>query len=527
MSEPIFQAELNTEQGDESQFDEEALHARRRMYILGAAAVGIVIVAILAIPWRDYVKANGRVAPQRWARVRSEAPGVVREVKHTIGDVMEEGEVIAVLDSDSQRDAVESARLALPRERQKLADLELRQREHAIQREGADSVAKSVGERAVNAHAIDDSRLAALDPVADAALKGVRDFATGVRAELSKNRSDPGKAVFNGEALHQEVRDAMARYSARSAAVADQLTNVGGVDAGRQFNFQLDDLRFAYSLADHSMEEILMKYQLVERGFLAAVALRAPCAELEREAMELTHSFRALSASARTILGSPAEQSERVRGAEEARRLLASESERLESERAGVVSEIAAAELAVRSAERNQGKTVIHAPIRGKLAGEPLSRFDAVAANASVGVVEDMSSPVLKVKVEGTDFRRIRVGQAVELGGAVRGTVVWKTSLEGQTVRDQGWNVLIQLEGDNAGFAMGDKVTVAIEVGRRSVLGRWLEPTGEIAPTPRMAFVDDPTELRKQVGVPPESVAAVHGQLSSEPSDNSKGADGG
>ena len=69
--------------------------------------------------------------------------------------------------------------------------------------------------------------------------------------------------------------------------------------------------------------------------------------------------------------------------------------------------------------------------------------------------------------------------------------------------------------------------TVAIEVGRRSVLGRWLEPTGEIAPTPRMAFVDDPTELRKQVGVPPESVAAVHGQLSSEPSDNSKGADGG
>ena len=125
MSEPIFQAELNTEQGDQSQFDEEALLARRRTYVLGATAVGIVILAILAIPWRDYVKASGRVAPQRWARVRSEAPGVVREVKHTIGDVMEEGDVIAVLDFDSQRDAVEAARLALPRERQKLADLEL------------------------------------------------------------------------------------------------------------------------------------------------------------------------------------------------------------------------------------------------------------------------------------------------------------------------------------------------------------------------------------------------------------------
>ena len=56
MSEPIFQAELNTEQGDQSQFDEEALLARRRTYVLGATAVGIVILAILAIPWRDYVQ---------------------------------------------------------------------------------------------------------------------------------------------------------------------------------------------------------------------------------------------------------------------------------------------------------------------------------------------------------------------------------------------------------------------------------------------------------------------------------------
>lgn len=527
MSEPTFQSELNAERGDESQFDEEALHARRRMYLLGAATIGIVVVAILAIPWRDYVKANGRVAPQRWARVRSEAPGVVREVKHTIGDMMEEGEVIAVLDFDSQRDAVESARLALPRERQKLADLELRQRENAIQREGADSVAKSAGVRAVNAQRIDGSRLAALDPVADRALKGVREFASGVRAELSKNRSAPGETVFNGEGLHGLVRDAMASYSARAAAVAEQLANVGGVDAGRQFNFQLDDLRFAYSLVDHSMEEILMKYQLVERGFLAAVALRTPCVELEREAMELTHGFRALSASARTILGSPADQSEHVRGAEEARRLLASEAERLESERASVVSEIAEAELAVRSAERNQDKMVIHAPIRGKLAGDSLSRFDAVGANASVGVVEDMSRPVLKVNVEGADFGRVRVGQTVDLGGVRRGSVVWKTPLEGQTVRDQAWNVLIQLEGDNPGLAMGDKVMVSIEVGRRSVLGRWLEPAGGSAPTPRMAFVDDPTELRRPVGAPPESVAAAHEPLSSERPDVSKVADGG
>ena len=531
MKEPAFQPEVNPGSDDDAQFDEEALHARRRQYALGAAVIAVVVVAIIAIPWPEHVKANGRVAPQRWARVRSETAGVVREVRHTTGDMIDEDEIIAVLDFDSQGDALEAARLALPRERVKLADLELRQRENAIQREGADAVAKTVGERAVGAQSIDGSRLVSLDPAADAALKGVRDFTTGVRAELSRNRSASEAAKFDGERLHQQVQDAMAKFSARAATVVDQLARVGGVDAGRQFSFQLDDLRFAYGLVDHSMEEILMKYQLVDRGFLAAVALRAPCAELERETMELTHGFRALSASARTMLGSPAEQTEHVRGAEESRRLLASEAERLEAERSVVASEIAAAELAVRSAERNQGKTLIHAPIRGRLAGDALSRFDAVGANASVGVVEDVSQLVLKVYVGGAAFRRVKIGQSVEFnaasGGDVHGSVVWITPLDGQTVRDQGWNVLIQVPSNSASFGMGDKVMVSIDVGRRSLVRRWSEPDGEIASAPRMLLVDDPTELRRPVGALPQSVAAVHKEVSTERAAGIKGADGG
>src|SRR5262249_10456583 len=160
--------------------------------------------------------------------------------------------------------------------------------------------------------------------------------------------------------------------------------------------------------------------------------------------------FRTLSASARSILGSPDEQSEHLRGAEESRRLLASEGERLEAERSGVESEIAAAELAVRSAERNQGKTVIRAPIRGRIAGTSLARFDPVSANTSLGVVEDASRLVLKVNVEEAEFRRINIGQAVEAraadGPTVRGKVIWKTPVAGQRVRDQEWNVLIQLD---------------------------------------------------------------------------------
>jgi len=530
MSDENLRPELDADQDEfeQSQFDEEALRARRRQYGLTAAAIAIVAVAIVAFPWGDHVKASGRIAPHRWARVHSEAPGVVREVTHTPGDVIEQGEVIAVLDYDDQRDALEAASLAVARERQKHADVELRLRENAIQREGADAVVRSAEERAIAAEHIDGARLAALDPAADAALKGVRGFTTEVLAELSKRRSDPRESVFKGEDLYREVRDAMARYSEMAAAVAGQLVEVAGSGAGRQFRFELEDLHFAYDLADHSMQEILTKHQLMEQGFIAPVALREPCIELGREAMELAHSFRALSGTARTLSGSPAEQSERRQRAEDNRRLLASESERLEAERASVESEIAAAELAVRSAERHQGKTSIRAPIRGTLAGEPLSRFDAVSANASVGVVEDASRLVLKVHVEEADFRRIEVGQAVESrapdGRSLRGSVVWRTPRIGQAVRDQAWNVLIQIEDNDAGFELGEKVIASIDVGRRSLLVRWFKPGDEIATGPRIAFVEDPTELRN----PPESesVAAVHKQLSSEQT-GVNGANGG
>jgi multidrug resistance efflux pump len=525
MSEQNPQPEPPYTQGEfeEIQFDEESWHARRRQYVIFTASIAILACVVMAIPFRDHVKASGRVAPQRWAQVRSEVPGVVHEARHTNGDVVQEGAVIAVLDFDEQRDAVEAARLALPRERQKLADLELRQRENAIQREGADAVAKSAGDQDAGAQHTDGSRLVALDSLADAALKGVRGFATGVRAEISKHRSTAPdasleQAEFKGEDQYRDANGAMARYSERVAAIAGQLAKVAGADAGRQFNFEFDDLRFAYDLVDHSMEEILMKHQLLEQGFLAAVALRAPCVELERETMELTHRFRELSASARAVLGSPDEQNERLRSAEENRRLLASESQRLEAERAGVASEIAAAELAVRSAERHEGKTLIRAPIQGTLAGTSLARFDPVSANASLGVVEDASRLVLKVQVDEADFRRIKIGQTVDAratdGRAVRGTVVWRTPVAGQTVRDQEWNVLIQLLGDNSGLELGDKVVASIDVGRRSLFRRWFEPAGEVATRLRVAAVGDPTELRKSPGVTPDFVAAIHEQES-------------
>src|SRR5262245_61106865 len=157
----------------EAPIDEEALSARRRQYGLAVAAIAIAAAAGLAFPWRASVEASGRIAPQRWARVHSEAPGVIREVMRTPGDAVEEGDIIAVLDFDEQRDALEVARLALTRERQKLADLELRLRENAILREGANAVAESAARQAVASERIEGSRLIALDQDADAALESM------------------------------------------------------------------------------------------------------------------------------------------------------------------------------------------------------------------------------------------------------------------------------------------------------------------------------------------------------------------
>src|SRR5690554_834717 len=178
MSELEDRSEIDDVRGgpDDAEFDEEALRARRRQFALTAGAIAVAIAVILAIPWRAHVDATGRIAPHRWARVYSEAPGVVREVTRRSGDAVEPGEVIAVLDSDEQRDALEAARLVLTRERQKLADLELRLRENAIQREGADAVAKIAAERAIAAQQIDESQIAALDPIADKVLDGVLRF---------------------------------------------------------------------------------------------------------------------------------------------------------------------------------------------------------------------------------------------------------------------------------------------------------------------------------------------------------------
>ena len=522
MSELGQRHETDPDEGalDEALIDEEALSARRRHYGLAVIAIVIAAAAILAFPWRASVEASGRIAPQRWARVHSEAPGVVRQVIHTPGDAVEEGDIIAVLDFDEQRDALEAAHLALTRERQKLADLELRLRENAILREGADAVAESAERLALASQRIDVSRLTALDWDSDAALESVRGFATGVRGEISKDLSARAEGAFVGENLHRDARSAMARYSEGATAVADHLTEVAGAEAGRQFRFELEDVRFSYALADHSMEELLLKHEALAQGLIAPAVLRELVLELERETMQLSLGFRALAGSARVLLGSPAEQSERVRGAEESRRLLANESERLEAERSSITSEIDRAELAVRTAVRHERKTAIRAPIQGMLGGEPLSQFDRVGENTSVGMVEDVGRLMLKVHVEESDLRRVAVGQPVEArarsGRALRGSVIWTVPVAGQEVRDQAWNLLIRLEGDDVGAERGEKVAAVIDVGRRSLLRRWLDPGSEVAAKPRIAFVDDPTELRAS-GALGELGASGREQVASEP----------
>jgi multidrug resistance efflux pump len=479
---------------------EEALRARRRRLLLALGAAGAAALVVLAIPWSESVDASGRVAPHRWARVRSEAPGVVREVRRRSGEVVQQGEVLAVLDADAQRDALEGTRLALTRERQKLADLELRLRENQILREGAEAAVREAERRAFAGTKVEDARFAALEPAAAAVLERVRGFTIDARGLLAVDRTERAARPERGAEMRRAAEAAMAGYVDRAEAAAEHLGDVAGEDAGRELRDGLESVRFGYSLADRSMQEILLKRELVMQELLAPVALRELISQLERESLELSRSFRALASAARGLAGSPAERRERVRAADESRQLLANEAARLEAERRAVESGIAQAELAVRAAERHQDATAIRAPIGGRLSGAGLAEFDGVAANGAVGVVEDAGRLVLKVQVPEADWHRVEPGQEVTAevrGRSLRGEVAWKVPLAGQEVRDQEWNVLVDLHGDADGAEPGAKATATLDVGRRSLLRRLLGGAGSgPAAEPRVAFVDDPTEQR-------------------------------
>jgi hypothetical protein len=225
---------------------------------------------------------------------------------------------------------------------------------------------------------------------------------------------------------------------------------------------------------------------------------------LERESRDLSQSFTGVSTVTRGLVGSPSDRREWVRNAEEKRQLLANETERVEAERETVESSIAQAELLVRAAERNQGKTAIHAPISGTLSETQLAELDGVGPNASVGVIEDTDRLVLKVRVLDADWPLVAEGQVVraDIGGrSVTGTVAWKVPRAGQEVRDQEWNLLVNVDGDVSGIEAGSKVDGAVVVGRRSWIRRLLDRqhgrqyASSVAGT-RLALVDDPTEQR-------------------------------
>lgn len=487
----------NLDELDDPEFEEAMrLRTRRRWLLLAGAA--LAMAGLFSIPWKESVSVSGRVAPARWAKVRSEVPGLVREVRRHSGDVVQEGDVIAVLDSEEQRDALEAARLALTREKQKLADLELRLRENRILREGADAAVDGAQRRAVAAERIEDARLAALEPAAASVLDDVRSFTLKARSQLALDARHVGS--LGAEAVLRASENAIATYGERAEDVAEHVSSIAGEDSGRELRERLENVRFAFALAESSMHEIALKHEFVRRGLLAPVELRELVSQLERESRDLAQSFTALAAAARAWKGSPAERREWVRSAEERRQILANETDRVEAERETVESGIAQAELLVRAAERNEGKTSIHAPIGGVLTETTLAELDGVAANAPVGVIEDTDRLVLKVRASDGDWARLAEGQpvAAAVGGrTLHGTVSWKVPRPGQEVRDQDWNVLVQVDDDVEDVQPGAKVDATVSVGRRSYILRLVQREGTaLASAAGSAFVNDPTEQR-------------------------------
>ena len=307
-------------------------------------------------------------------------------------------------------------------------------------------------------------------------------------------------APLGAESVLRAADNAIATYGQRAEDVAEHVSSIAGEDSGRELRERLENVRFAFALAESSMHEIALKHEFVRRGLLAPVELRELVSQLERESRDLAQSFTALAASARAWKGSPAERREWVRSAEERRQILANETDRVEAERETVESGIAQAELLVRAAERNEGKTAIHAPIGGVLTETTLAELDGVAANAAVGVIEDTDRLVLKVRASDGDWARLAEGQpvAAAVGGrTLRGTVSWKVPRPGQEVRDQDWNVLVQVDDEVEDVQPGAKVDATVSVGRRSYISRLVQREGaELASAAGSAFVNDPTEQR-------------------------------
>ena len=486
---------------------EQALRAQTRRRLIAATTVVGGLMTFLAMPWSQSIDVSGRVAPARWAKVRSEVSGVIREVKRKSGDAVQEGDVIAVLDSEEQRDALEGARLALTRERQKLADLELRLQQNRILRTGSDAAVHDAEQRVVAAESVEDARIEEIEPAAAAVLAGVRTFTIKARGQLA---IDGRKAApLRAEQSMQEIETAMGNYVARADAVAERLSNGAGDEAARELRARLDGVRFTFALADSSMREVALKHEVVVRGLLAPVELRQIVDQLERESRDLAQSFSSVATVTRGLVGSTGDRREWVRTAEEKRQLLANETERVEAERETVQSSIAQAELLVRAAERNEGKTAIHAPISGTLSETQLAELDGIGPNASVGVIEDTDQLVLKVRVLEPDWPLVAEGQAVsaDIGGrTVTGTVAWKVPRAGQEVRDQEWNLLVRVDSDVTGIEAGAKAEGAVVVGRRSFLRRLLDRqqgrqyASSVAGT-RLALVNDPTEQRSSADV--------------------------
>jgi multidrug resistance efflux pump len=194
------------------------------------------------------------VAPAHWARVRSEVSGVVREVKRNGGDTVQEGDVIAVLDSNEQRDTLEAARLALTRERQKLADLELRLQQNRISatvptprcttRSAAPAQRNPSKARASRSWSPRRRRCSRVSVA----------FTIKARGQLMIDGRSA--TALHGAPTLQAVDAAMASYVERAEAIADHLSDGAGDEAGRELRARLDSVRFTFALAESSMREI-------------------------------------------------------------------------------------------------------------------------------------------------------------------------------------------------------------------------------------------------------------------------------
>jgi multidrug resistance efflux pump len=315
----------------------------------------------------------------------------------------------------------------------------------------------------------------------------------------------------NGEELLDGVERAWARIDQSSTS---------GLGA---LGHQVSQLRLGFSALEWALDRQHAAIASHGQGLIGRNALEDQSASAEQQANLFLDAAERVRLTAQELLGKRVDEVEfatvqkqsalevlrsRLRQAMAAadRTNLSDEEQSLETVRAHYASAVTRAEWALKAAKLALEAKVVRAPMDGVITSLGLEERTTLARNEVVGLVENLDELVFKAMVPERDLAGVSVGQPVRLsidvdhhGERVDGRVSW-VGRDGLVVeKDQlPWNVLVAVDGSNAGLMPTLVGRAEIAVGKQSGLERLEELFKRSPPSTRRYLtpeLPDPTRV--------------------------------